>query len=227
MTADANRLQLVTVDTADCPRQADFLIDDGCWLGDGTALRGIVLPGQNENRARGLLEMEVPTVFLGEAALQDSELVERLARQYGRERIGVYLPVRRMEVSWHLETESNADFKTFSPSHCEPAWEILLADGSRTGTLAAWWLQAMFERGAGSAMIRADILDDTDLNLCAGLTELHADRLWFAPLTAGANRYADWLRWGKVARLAVPVADFDGHPDLQALTAQPIEEIAA
>jgi hypothetical protein len=227
MTADANPLQIVTVDTADCPRQADFLIDDGCWLGDGTAIRGVILPDQNESRARGLLEMEVPTVFLGEAALQDSELVERLARQYGPERIGVYLPVRRLEVSWRLETESNADFKTFSPSHCEPAWEILLADGSRTGTLAAWWLQAMFERGAGSAMIRTDIEDDTDLNICAGLTELHADRLWFAPMTAGANHYADWLRWGKVARLAVPVTDFDGHPDIQALTAHPVEEIAA
>jgi hypothetical protein len=76
-------------------------------------------------------------------------------------------------------------------------------------------------------MIRADILDDTDLNLCAGLTELHADRLWFAPMTAGANRYADWLRWGKVARLAVPVTDYDQHPDIQALTAQPGEAIAA
>lgn len=223
MTVDANPLDLVTVGAADGPGPADFLIDDGFWLGDGTGIRGIVLPDQDESRARGLLEMEVPMVFIGEAALQDGELVERLARQYGPERIGVYLPVKRMEVSWALETTSNADFKTFAPSHCEPAWEILLADGSRSGTLAAWWLGAMLERGAGSAMIRADILDDTDLNICASLTEHHAHRLWFTPVTAGANRYADWLRWGKVARLAVPVPDFEGHPDLEVLTAQAAE----
>ena len=226
MTVEADLFSLATLGAPDAAALSDFLIDDGCWLGDGTAIRGIVLPGQNESRARGLLEMEVPIVFLGEAALQDGELIERLARQYGSERLGVYLPVRRMEVSWTLETTSNADFKTFAPSHCEPAWEILLADGNRTGTLAAWWLQAMFERGAGSAMIRADILDDTDLNLCAGLTELHADRLWFAPATAGANRYADWLRWGKVARLAVPGSDFEHHPDILALKTAPAEEMA-
>ncbi len=227
MSADANPFQLVTVDTPDSSRPADFLIDDDCWLGDGTAVRGVVLPAQNESRARGLLEMEVPIVFLGEAALHDSELVSRLVRQYGAGRIGVYLPVRRQQVSWTLETTSNADFKTFSPSHCEPAWEILLADGSRTGTLASWWLGAMFDRGAAAAMIRVDISDDTDLNLCATLTELHAERLWFAPMTAGANRYADWRHWGKVARLAVPVADFDQHPDLQALKTTPAEEAMA
>jgi hypothetical protein len=132
-----------------------------------------------------------------------------------------------MEVSWALETKSNADFKTVNPSHCEPAWEILLADGSRTGTLAAWWLDVMFEHGASAAVIQVDIVDDTDLNLCAGLTEFHADRLWFSPVTPGINRYADWRHWGKVARLALPIADFDAHPDIQALRNSPVEEALA
>lgn len=226
MTADSAQIRLATISDA-ATGHADFLIDDGFWLGDGAAIRGIILADQGESRARGLLEMEVPAVFLGQAALQDGELVTRLAQQYGAERIGVYLPVRRMEVSWQLETESNADFRTFAPSICEPTWEILLADGRRTGTLAAWWLATMLERGAGSALISADIVDDTDLNICAGLTELHADRLWFAPMTDGINRYADWHRWGKVAQLAVPTADFERHPDIQALKPTPAEERVA
>jgi hypothetical protein len=227
MTVDAPVLQLATLTPAEHDHRGDFLIDDGCWLGDGTSIHGILLPSQNESRARGLLEMEVPIVFLGQAALQDSELVGRLAQQYGPERIGVFLPLRRMEVSWTLETKSNADFKTFSPSHCEPAWEILLADGTRTGTLAAWWLDTMFERGASAAVIQVDIVDDTDLNLCAGLTEFRADRLWFSPATPGINRYAEWRHWGKVARLALPVADFDCHPDIQALRLRATEEAIA
>jgi hypothetical protein len=46
-------------------------------------------------------------------------------------------------------------------------------------------------------------------------------------MTTGANCYADWLRWGKVARLAIPHTDFDHHPDILALTAAPVEEMAA
>jgi hypothetical protein len=226
MTADEPLFQLATIDTPAAPRQPDFLIDDGRWLGDGTSIRGIVLPTQNEQRARGLLEMAVPIVFLGEAALVDGELPARLASEYGRGRIGVYLPVRRQQVSWALETQSNADFRTFSPSHCEPAWEVLRADGSPTGTLATWWLGVMLESSASSAVIQVDIADDVDLNLCAGLMELHAQRLWFAPLTAGVNRYAEWLQWGKVRQLAVPVADFDHHPDIAALL-DPVPGVAA
>jgi hypothetical protein len=217
MTIEAGTIHVARIADADCADDVDFLIDDGWWLGDGSALRGMVLPAQDESRARGLLEMEVPMVFLGEAALTDAELVERLAARYGAGRIGVYLPVKRVEVSWHLETESNADFRTFTPSHCEPAWEMLRADGSRTGTHAAWWLEAMFERGASSAMIRADILDDADLNLCAGLTERYGDRLWFTPASPGINRYADWRRWGKVVHLAVAPADFEADAEIQSL----------
>jgi hypothetical protein len=228
MTADASSgLQIATFDAPQDDRQPDFLIHDGCWLGDATALRGIVLPDQDEAVARGFLEMEAPCVYLGAAALRDSGIVERLARAYGPQRVGVFLPVARMEVSWSLETQSNADFKTLAPSHCEPAWEILGNDGGRTGTLVQWWLAAMFERGASSAIIRVDIHDDTDLNLCADLVERFGDKLWFAPRSAVGNRFDDWLRWGKATRLAVPIAVLDTDPDIRAWSAGEQEQAAA
>lgn len=193
-------------------RLPDFLIDDGHWLGDATALRGVILPDQGEARARGLLEMDVPRVYLGAAALLDSAMVERLVRSYGSERIGVYLPAARMEVSWSMETQSNADFKTVTPSHCDPAWEILDDDGGRTGTLVHWWLGAMFERGAGSAIVRVDIRDDSDLNLCATLAEFWGDKVWFAPRSIAGNDFAEWVRWGHAARLALPFATLAADP---------------
>ena len=175
-----------------------------------------------EAEARGLLEMEAPCVYLGEAALLDSGMVERLARSYGPERVALYLPVARMEVSWSLETQSNADFKTLAPSRCEPAWEILGADGGGSGTLVQWWLAAMFERGAAAAIVRVDIRDDVDLNLCADLVERFGERLWFAPRTAAGNRFDDWLRWGRVSRLAVPFALLDEAAALRAWSQQAV-----
>jgi hypothetical protein len=227
MTADAAGLQIATFDGPQDDRLPDFLIHDGHWLGDVTAVQGIVLPGQGESVARGFLEMGAPCVYLGAAALMDSGIVERLALAYGPQHVGVFVPVARMEVSWSLETQSNADFRTVAPSHCEPAWEILGDDGGRTGTLVQWWLAAMFEQGASSAIIRVDIHDDTDLNLCADLVERFGDKLWFAPRSAVGNRFDDWLRWGKATRLAVPIAMLENDPDLRAWSAGAQEPAAA
>lgn len=211
-------VRICTIDTAcDDQPSPDILIDDGFWLGDAAAVQAIVLPTQDEPRARALLEMGAPRVYLGEAALVDSELVARLVAHYGSDRIGVYAPCRRMEVSWSLETKSNADFKVVTPSICEPTWEILLADGSGTGTHASWWIGAMLELGAGSVLVRVDIADDSDLNICAGLGEAHGDRLWLAPLTQAHHRFEDWVRWGKATQLAVDRVSFAGHPDIRAL----------
>lgn len=211
---------VLTLDAARKERLPDLLVDDGQWLGNATAVRAFVLPEQSESRAGALLEMGAARVYVGDAAVADSEAVTRLLQTYGPEQIGVYIRCRRMEVSWSLETESNADFSVVTPSVCEPAWEILRADGSRTGTLASWWLGVMFERGVGSALLQVDIADDTDLNLCATLTEAHGDKLWLAPLAAG-NRLGEWVRWGKAAQLAVPFATFDADADLQAIRASP------
>lgn len=216
MRADASGLQVATLDLARDGRLPDFLIHDGHWLGDATALRGVVLPGADAALAGGLFEMGAPCVYLGESALLDDALVAGLVHTYGPACVGVYVPAARMEVSWSLDCQSNADFKTITPSLCEPAWEILRADGSRSGTHLHWWLAAMFERGASSAVVRVDIGDDADLNLCAGLVEEFGERLWFAPLSSVGNRFGDWRQWGKANRLAVPFALLDADADLRA-----------
>ena len=219
MSAENPPVTVCSLDGPSAGNAPDFLIDDGNCPPDALSAQGVVLPGQDEARARQWLEAGAQRVYLGEAALLDGELVGRLAARYGGEHIGIYVPAGRIEVSWSLETVSNADFRVVTPSHCQPAWEILRADGSRTGTLAGWWLEAMFERGAAAAIVRVDIGDDADLNLCATLAEAHGERLCFAPWQAGVNDFIEWTTWGKVTRLAVPVADLAGSAALQFLAA--------
>ena len=130
-------------------------------------------------------------------------VVDRLVARHGAERIGIYAPLRRQAVSWSFDTVSNADFRVVTPSFCEPSWEVLRADGSGTGTLAAWWLKAMRELGAGSLLVRADITDDTDLNLCATLVEEFGAALWLGPLQGKIPSLADWVRYGQLRQLAL------------------------
>ena len=73
-----------------------------------------------------------------------------------------------MAVSWSFDTVSNADFRVVTPSLCEPGWEIVRADGSATGIRVDWWLGEMKKRGIATVLVQVDVLDDTDLNLCAG-----------------------------------------------------------
>ncbi|MBI5786296.1 MAG: hypothetical protein HZA64_12650 [Rhodocyclales bacterium] len=167
------------------------------------ACAGIVLTDGDEQRATTLLNIGAPRVFIGEAALRDSSIIQRLAAAFGTERVGVYAPAQRQSVSWSFETVSNADFRTVTPSHCEPAWEVLLADGTPTGTLLAWWLGALRELGASQFLVRAAIDDDTDLNLCAGLVERYGDALWLEPLAGGEVPLAECIRYGQARQLAL------------------------
>lgn len=183
-----------------CP---DTLVDAG-FSGDLSTVAGVVLPGETEQRARELLLAGAPVVYLGEAALLDCAAVERLIAEFGGARVGVYAPARRMAVSWSFDTISNADFNVVTPSLCEPAWEILRADGNATGTFAGWWIGEMFKRGAGSALLRVDLRDDADYNLCAGLVEDFGERLWLAPLDDADPALDEWLAYGRVSRLVLP-----------------------
>lgn len=165
---------------------------------------GVVLSAGSETRAEVLLAAGAACVFLGEAALLDSLVVDRLVARHGTERIGIYAPLRRQAVSWSFDTVSNADFRVVTPSFCEPAWEVLRADGSGTGTLAAWWLKAMRQLGAGSLLVRADITDDTELNLCATLVEEFGAALWLGPMKDETPPLVDWVRYGQLRQLALP-----------------------
>ncbi|MCX7148981.1 MAG: hypothetical protein NTY05_06150 [Rhodocyclales bacterium] len=186
----------------------DFIFDDPGAEAVASLCAGVILPTGDEQRAATLLASGAACVFVGEAALNDSTAIDRLVAKHGAERIGIYAPVRRQSVSWSFETVSNADFKTITPSHCEPAWEVLRADGTGTGTLAHWWLAAMREQGASRFLVWVDILDDTDLNLCAGLIEELGRALWVGPLAEAMPNLADWIDFGQCKQIVLSAAAY-------------------
>jgi hypothetical protein len=207
-------LPAVALDTPNREVDAgDLLIDAPGVESLASFSAGVVLETGDEARAATLLASGASVVFLGEAALRDSTIIERLATAYGSDSVGIYAPARRQAVSWSFETASNADFKTVAPSVCEPAWEVLKADGAATGTLLPWWLSAMRDLGATQFLVRADIRDDTDLNICAGLVETFGDQLWLGPLKDAAPQLDDWIAYGQCRQLVLP-------PDLFARFAQ-------
>lgn len=163
---------------------------------------GVIVRGRDAQRAEALLAAGAPLVLLGEAALYDSELIARLTQGYPG-RVGIYAPTRRMPVSWTLETESNADFKTLAPSICEPNWEILREDGSPTGTLLRWWMRAMRERGASCFLVEAEVRDDADLNILAGLVEDFDETLWLTPRPGKRLPFSEWQCYGHCRRFAL------------------------
>lgn len=166
----------------------------------------VVLGGESEAMATSLLKAGAKKVFLGEAALMDSTVVTRLVHAYGSERIGLHVPVQRQVVSWSFDTRSNEDFNVVTPSLCEPVWEVLNTHGAPTGVCAASWINVMLQHGVGTVLLRANICDDTDLNLCAGLVQDVADKLWVAPLTDTNPPIADWINFGQVTQLVLPTA---------------------
>lgn len=184
-------------------------------------LSGMLPPEGGEAGIRAILDAGAQHVFIGEDALLDGALVGKLVTEYGSGRIGLHVPVRRMQVSWSMDIDSNADFRVMTPSVCEPCWEILRADGTRSGTHAAWWIGEMFRLGATDALIQADIEDDADLNILAGLTERWGDRLWLAPLNETNPDLESWVNLGGAARLAVPDALYQNSPYLTALRSAP------
>ena len=188
---------------------ADDLVFDAPGVEAVAALcAGVILATGDEQRAGTLIAAGADCVFIGEAALRDGTVIDRLVTTHGAERIGIYAPLRRQSVSWSFETVSNADFKTVTPSHCEPAWEAIKADGSSTSTLAHWWLAAMRERGASRFLVHVDILDDTDLNLCAGLVVELGDTLWIGPLAEPAPNLVDWVDYGQCRQLVLSSAAY-------------------
>ena len=184
-------------------------------------LSGMLPPEGGEAGIRAILDAGAQHVFIGEDALLDGALVEKLVTEYGSGRIGLHVPVRRMQVSWSMDVDSNADFRVMTPSVCEPCWEILRADGTRSGTHAGWWLGEMFRLGASQALIQVDIEDDADLNILAGLTERWGDRLWLAPLNETNPDLEAWVGLGRASRLAVPDAIYQNSPYLTALRSAP------
>lgn len=200
-----------TVDTAALVADAElsFRFDESDHAPQAHDGSTMILRHGDEARAAALLEAGAPQVLLGEAVLSDADLPLRLAARFGPDRVGLFAPARRMAVSWSFDTVSNADFRVVTPSLCEPGWEILRADGSATAIRVDWWLGEMKKCGISTALVRVDILDDTDLNLCAGLVEDLGEGLWIAPGAQVEPALAEWVRYGKATRIALPPALFE------------------
>lgn len=208
-----------TLPLADC--EPVFLHDCNLVPADPRRIEGIVVPAGGKVRIRSILNAGAPRVFIGEDALLDGTLIEKLVTEYGSGRIGLHVPVRRMQVSWSMDIDSNADFRVMAPSVCEPCWETLHADGTRSGTHAGWWLGEMFRLGASQALIQVDMADDADLNILAGLTERWGERLWLAPLADPAPDFAAWVELGGARQLAATEAVLQNSPYLTALRSAP------
>lgn len=166
----------------------------------------VVLNAESEVTAASLLEAGASRVFVGQAAWLDGGVVPRLLKRFGADRIGLHVPVRRQSVSWSFETESNADFRVVTPSLCEPTWEVLRADGEPSGIRANSWIDEMLRCGVQTVLLRADICDDADLNLCAGMVEALGKQLWIGPLNDPAPQIADWITFGQARQIALPAA---------------------
>lgn len=205
--ADSRRVRMPIVGPAESPPPGRYVAEDGhrapagregdCWR---------VVDRAADSLVGAFIEAGYHRVLLGDEALRSTSRVSDLAARFGADRLGLMVRCVRAEVGWSLETESNADFRYMRPTRCEPDWEIATSAGVRTGALAQWWLGEMFDRGAGVALLCADIVDDADLNIAAGLVETFGDRLWFAPRTDRVPDLEACTRWGRVARWAFPTA---------------------
>lgn len=178
------------------------------------ARASVVLGAESEAIATSLLAAGVSKVFVGEAVLRDSGVLDRLLKRFGAARLGLHMPVQRQAVSWSFDTVSNADFRVVTPSLCEPAWEVLKADGAPSGIRANEWIDDMLQRGVQSVLLRADMGDDTDLNLCAGMVEMLGSKLWIAPLHDPTPAIADWVTYGQATQLALPASLYHRRHEL-------------
>lgn len=200
----------------DGPFAEPVFLFDGDDLPEDLTRVSVVLRAAGRERARELMARGAARVLLGEAALLDGNLIETLVGEFGADRVGAWVPARRLEINWALDIISNADFRCVTPSYARPAWEALKSDGSRSGAEAGWWLGQMLERGASLALLGADIADDTDLNLCAELVEQFGSRLWLTPLASPGADLLPWVRYGQARNLVIPDIE---HYDEAALAA--------
>lgn len=181
----------------------------------------IVLPQADATRAKELLKSGAGQVLLGDAALLDSNLLKQLSDEFGSHRVGAWLPTRRMEVSWSLDLDCNADFRCLTPSLGAPSWEVVKSDGARTGTEVGWWAEQMVMLGASMLVVGAfDLVDDADLNICAGLVERFGSRLWLAPLGEELTDLGAAVQFGKVAQLVLPDSFDENNLKAECVTPQ-------
>ena len=197
----------------------------GCWSAEGpsapyprfadvrqspmpSAARGVcvVIDEASIGHAQALLRAGAPMAFIAATSTTSLEHVARLAGDAGSQHVGVFIDAAPMEVRWHLDSESNADFRTLVPSMPEACWELLDARADRTGIRVDACLRRAFERGATAAIVRVELGEprDSDLNVCAGLVERFGQRIWIAPRDATPCSLEPWIRYAGASRFVLP-----------------------
>ena len=200
-------------------------IYDGDHLPESLERLTVVLDSGTEARASELLALGAKHVLLADAALLDSTAVERLVKQHGTERIGVWLVAKKTSISWTLDMKApNAGFRCMMPSVGVAGWDVLKSDGSSTGTDAEWWIGKMLTLGASMALISVDMQDD-DLNICAGLIEQHGEKLWFTTRKQPNADLEPWVRWGQVRQLVLPKPNERDEKEMARIFAAAMVEI--
>jgi hypothetical protein len=232
MTQTAPEFTLARWATAqEAPFAAPVFMFDADDLPPDLSGISVVLRTGGAERARELAKRNPARVLLSDAALNNASIVAPLAKELGAGRLGLWLPVRRMGVSWALDCESNADFRCVTPSRASPAWEVLTSDGRPTGTDAHWWTgqflahrdqtgitEASAAGGVSMVLIAADLGGDADLNICAGLTEAFGAGVWLTPLNHPDADLRPWVQFGHVRNLVVPGAEHYSDAAMAALT---------
>lgn len=178
-----------------------FMLDDETGAPVCTGAH-VVMERGDLARADTLLAAGARRVLLGEAALLDTALVQEAIARFGAQRVGLWLPARHMEVSWSINRESNADFSFIMPTCPVPRWELLLADGTGTGTDAAWFAREMARQGVEQLLLSLHQATEDDLGICAELSEEIGDRLWLTFADAHGDP-AEWIRDGGARQLVV------------------------
>ena len=200
-----------------------------CFVADDAALPSdlhgccVVLGHGGEVRAEELLARGAARVLLSDAAMLDSTAVSRLIRRFDPELIGVALTARKRQVSWSLDMVSNADFRCLTPSFGKTGWEIVMSDGTASGTDAEWWVGEMLALGATMALIRVDMQDD-DLNTCAGLVEAHGNKLWLSPWQHPDADLEPWVRYGQLRQLLLPEVNTRDEKEMARIRAVALPE---
>jgi hypothetical protein len=195
-----------------------------CFVADDaelpTDLQGcnVVLGNGGEARAEELLARGAARVLLTDAAMLDSTVVSRLIQRFDPELIGVALTARKRQVSWTLDMVSNADFRCLTPSFGKTGWEIVMSDGSASGTDVEWWVGEMQALGASMILIRVDMQDD-DLNTCAGLVEAHGNKLWLSPWQYPDADLEPWVRYGQLRQLLLPASNARDEKEMMRIRA--------
>lgn len=194
---------------ADAPfTETVFINSVGSPLAAGIDLSHVtvVLPQGGEAEARDWLGSGAARVLFADAAISDTGFIRRMVAALGADKVGVWLPVKRMGVKWVLDKTSNADFSCMTPSVGKPAWEVLHSNHARTGIDADWWARQMRQQGASCILVSTDYSDAHDHNIAAEMVEKCAGTLWFSPLgqTTVEWEQESWQRYGNASQFVLP-----------------------